>query len=300
MPNRWSLTLERKKAIFGVLFLIPWLLGLILLLIVPLFQSIQFSLSKLAIGQHGYTLEHVGWDNFYKALYVDARYIRELTSSVLNMVLNVPLIIFFSLFSAVLLAQRFKGRMLARAIFFLPVVLASGTIASLDSGNVMAEMMGMVSQNKESSYSVFQGLDLVPLLLEAGMPHQFVTYLAGAVERIYQIVSASGVQILIFLAGLQSISPSLYEAARMEGATSYEAFWKITFPMISPLILVNTIYSIIDSFYNNQVTQYLHSKAFVSMDFGLSAAMAWIYFLIISVILVLVFVIISRKVFYQN
>lgn len=300
MAQRRTLSLERKKSLYGIFFISPWLLGLVLLMAIPFFQSLQFSFMKLSLTADGYTLRFVGMDNYRHILTVDAYYIPNLTAAVTNMVLNVPLIIFFSLFTAMLLAQKFRGRMIARAIIFLPVVLASGVIAKLDSGNVLATMIGQASSDMESNYSGLKSIELRPLLFQAGMSPEIVGYLTGAVDRIYQIISSSGVQILIFLAGLQSISPALYEAAKMEGATGYESFWKITFPMISPLILTNTVYTIIDSFYNNSVTQMIQTAAFGQLNFGVSSAMSWIYFLVISVILVVSTYLISKRVFYYD
>ncbi|GIP34498.1 carbohydrate ABC transporter permease [Paenibacillus sp. J2TS4] len=295
-----TLSLERRKARMGMLFVTPWFLGFVLLMAIPFYQSILFSFHKLKVEATGYSLDFVGWANFHHVFFVDAWFIRNLTDAVANMALNLPLIIFFSLFTASLLSQKFKGRMFARAIIFLPVVLASGVIAKLDSGNILAQMIGSASQDVESNYSGLRSLEMAPILLQAGMSIEIVQYLTGAVDRIYQIVSSSGVQILIFLAGLQSISPSLYEAAKIEGATGYEAFWKITFPMISPLILTNVVYTIVDSFYSNSVTSMIQDAAFTRFDFGVSAAMSWIYFLVISVILILSTYVISKRVFYYD
>lgn len=300
MKGKIVMSLERKKSIAGIILLLPWILGLLLLFFIPLLQSLQFSFSKLTIGTDGYSLQFVGLENYRTTFLVDAKYVRELVNAVLNMALDVPLIIFFSLFTATLLTQKFRGRSIARAVIFLPVVLASGIISQLDTTNLFADMMGAASANKEGNYSGFQGIELRPLLLEAGMGRNIVDYLTSAVERIYQIITASGVQILIFLAGLQSISSSLYEAAKIEGATGYEAFWKITFPMISPLILTAVIYSIVDSFYHSPVTNYIFDKAFKAYEFGTSAAMSWVYFAMISIVLLAAAYAVSRKVFYQD
>ncbi|MBD2870182.1 carbohydrate ABC transporter permease [Paenibacillus arenilitoris] len=300
MAKGRSLGLSRKKQLYGVLFVTPWLLGFVLLMAIPFFQSLQFSFHKLTLNSEGYSLQYVGLENYHNIFFVDAWYVRTLTDAVIAMVLDVPLIIFFSLFTATLLAQKFRGRMLARAIIFLPVVLASGVIAKLDNGNFLAQMIGAASTDLEGNYSGLRSIELRPLLLEAGLGINIVDYLTGAVDRIYQIISSSGVQILIFLAGLQSISPSLYEAAKMEGATGYEAFWKITFPMISPLILTNVVYTIIDSFYDNGMTQMIQDAAFGRLDFGVSSAMSWIYFLVISVILAISTYWISKRVFYYD
>ncbi|MGO4697289.1 carbohydrate ABC transporter permease [Paenibacillus sp. 2TAB26] len=300
MSKRRTLSLERKKEIYGVLFVTPWLLGFILLMVIPFVQSLQFSFHKLTLNSEGYSLQYVGLENYRNIFFVDAWYVRSLTEAVTVMALNVPLIIFFSLFTATLLVQKFRGRMLARAIIFLPVVLASGVIAKLDNGNFLAQMIGSASTDMEGNYSGLRSIELRPLLFQAGLSRDIVEYLTSAVDRIYQIISSSGVQILIFLAGLQSISPSLYEAAKMEGATGYEAFWKITFPMISPLILTNVVYTIIDSFYDNKMTQMIQDAAFGRLDFGVSSAMSWIYFLVISIILVVSTYLISKRVFYYD
>lgn len=215
------------------------------------------------------------------------------------MVVNVPLIVIFSLFIAVVLNQKFIGRSFARSIFFLPVILTSGVILTLESTSLV---MAVNEQNATSGslINVLSSFELKRLMLEVGVSETIVNYLTGAVDRIYEIVSLSGVQILIFLAGIQTISPQLYEASKIEGATGYEAFWKITFPMVSPLILVNMIYTIIDSFSQNELVTLIRTTAFSQFDFGLSSAMAWIYFLAISLILLISTYLVSRKIFYHE
>ena len=100
------------------------------------------------------------------------------------------------------------------------------------------------------------------------------------IDSIYDIVMASGIQIIVFLSGLQAISPSLYEAADVEGCSGWESFWKITFPMVSPLLLVNCIYTIIDFFMknDNKVMELIYQVTYQDMKFGVSSAMSWIYF----------------------
>ena len=295
---------QQKKALTGMLFLTPWFLGFIFFFMVPLVNSIRYSFNDLIASDNGYTLKFEGWSNYHQALYVDANFVRNLTSVVSSTVVNVPLIIIFSLFIAVLLNQKFIGRSLTRAIFFLPVILASGIMLSIDNSGFMQQIMqaNMASTNPSggSVNGFLQSIELENMLLDIGVNNGIVNYLTGAVNRIYEIISQSGVQIIIFLAGLQSISPSLYEASRIEGATGYEAFWKITFPMVSPLILTNMVYTIIDTFLNNKVTQQINTTAFQTLDFGLSSAMAWLYFGVAAVILVVSVFLASRKVFYHD
>ncbi|WP_435924200.1 carbohydrate ABC transporter permease [Paenibacillus sp. DYY-L-2] len=296
-----KLSLTQKRSMLGLLFIAPWLLGFIFLFAGPLAQSIRFSFNKLTVAPTGYELQNVGWRNFTDALFVDANFNRILTESVLGMVVDVPLILFFSLFSAVLLNQKFRGRGIARAIFFLPVILASGAVAAAESSGLInlvgnaevAEQLGQAS-------SQFNIRSMVMILAEAGFPITFIDYIVEAVMRIYEIISSSGVQILIFLAALQSVPGNLYEVAKIEGATAYETFWKVTFPMVSPLILTNIIYTIIDSFSDSPVTRMIYETAFKTQNFGLSAAMAWLYTIVVSILLIVMGYIVSRKTFYHN
>ena len=301
--RRKPLTLDQRKGRMGVLFVAPWLLGFLFLFAVPLIQSFQYSLNKIEMGDRSLSFSFAGLANYQTALFENAVFNRALTSAVVDMVLNVPLILFFSLFTAVLLNQRFRGRSVARAIFFLPVILASGVIANLETSSFMTQIMQAQTsgdQNTGLGTGVLQSFELQRMMIEAGLNREIVSYLTGAVDRIYEIISASGVQILIFLAGLQSISPALYEASKIEGATGYEAFWKITFPMVSPLILTNMVYTIIDSFNNNQTTRIINDMAFGKLNFGLSAAMSWLYFLVVAIVLVVCTALVSRKVFYHD
>jgi ABC-type sugar transport system permease subunit len=295
-----GLTLYQKQKYGGLWFILPWMIGFLFLFLLPLVNSLRYSFSKLEINDLGFSVSFTAWANYKNALYEHESYVRTLTESLLNMFINVPLIVIFSLFAAVLLNQRFKGRALARAILFLPVILASGVLASIEGGDYMQAIMRGASQQTSSEFTLFQNLDLAKVLVESGVNRNIVGYLVNAVNRIYQIITSSGVQILIFMAGLQSISGSLYEAAKIEGATPYESFWKITFPMISPLILTNVIYSIIDNLTMSETSRQIHQTAFRSFDFGLSSAMAWVYFVIISLVLWIITLLINRKVFYYD
>lgn len=249
----------------------------------------------------GYELQPVGWKNYSDALFVDPLFNQVLTDSVLSMVIDVPLILFFSLFAAVLLNQKFRGRAAARAILFLPVILASGAIASAEEAGLI-NLVGnsQAAQELGESSQMLNTRSIMIMLDSAGLPKWFVEYLVQAVTRIYEIIRSSGVQILIFLAALQSVPSTLYEVAKIEGATPYETFWKITFPMVSPLILTNVIYSVIDSFAQSEVTNKIYETAFTAQNFGLSAAMSWLYTLTVSILLIIISVMISRRVFYHN
>lgn len=291
-------TYAEQKSLWGFLFVLPWLLGFIFFFIIPFISSFRYSLSAIEASSEGMKIDFVGFSNYTEALTVNTSFNRILTESILNMVVNVPLIVIFSLFLAVLLNQKFFGRAIARSIFFLPVILASGVIMTLESSSLIQAV-----NDQNAGSGILSGLgsyELASMMMNAGVSETITDYLTGAVDRIYQVVSQSGVQILIFLAGIQSISPQLYEASKMEGATGYEAFWKITFPMVSPLILVNMIYTIIDSFSRNDMTELIRETGFTTFNFGLSSAMAWLYFVAIMIILLVSSYLVSKKVFYQE
>lgn len=298
--NGYKFTLSRKRSLLGFAFVAPWLFGFVFMFAAPLIQSIKFSLSKLTVAPAGYDLEYVGLSNFKEALFIDANFNRILTQSISEMALNVPMILFFSLFSATLLNQKFRGRVVARAVFFLPVILASNAISAAESAGLI-NLVGDASVINEmgSSNSDYNIMSMVMMLSEVGLPLSFIDYITEAITRIYEIITSSGVQILIFLAALQSVPGSMYEVAKMEGATAYESFWKITFPMVSPLILTNVIYTIIDSFTGSPVTDMIFTTAFKTQNFGLSSAMSWVYTLIVSIILIIIGLVLSRRVHYN-
>lgn len=291
-------TYAQQKAFWGFIYVLPWVLGFIFFFLVPLLSSLRYSFSKVEANSAGIAITFTGFKNYIEALTVNTSFNRTLTEAIINVVVNVPLIVIFSLFLAVLLNQKFALRSVARSIFFLPVILASGVILSLESSSLVQA----INDQSQSSGILrgFGSFELSNMMLRAGVNETIVNYLTGAVDRIYQIVSQSGVQILIFLAAIQTISPQLYEASKIEGATGYEAFWKITFPMVSPMILVNMIYTIIDSFSRNALTDLIRNTGFVNFNFGLSSAMAWIYFIAIAIILLISTYFVSRKVFYQD
>ncbi|REJ12658.1 MAG: sugar ABC transporter permease [Paenibacillaceae bacterium] len=295
------LTLTQKRSLLGIFFILPWLIGFVFLFLTPLLESIRFSFSELKVAPNGFTLEFIGIENFRAALAVDPDFNRVLTQSVLEMVYDVPMILFFSLFTAALLNQKFRGRSVARAVFFLPVILASGAVeAAQQSGLIQLTGSSEAAQELAQQQMGFDPMIVIRMLGNAGIPLWFVEYIAEAITRIYEIISSSGVQILIFLAALQSVPASMYEVAKIDGATAYESFWKITFPMVSPLVLTNVIYTIIDSFGDSPVTERIYQTAFQAQNFGLSATMAWLYTIAVSLLLIIIGYLISRRVFYHN
>lgn len=218
--------------------------------------------------------------------------------TILDTITNVPLVLAFSFFAALVLNQRFKGRFLARTIFFLPVILSAGIIIQMDIDDMVTQLL----HGARNAELIFTGVGLRNLLMNTKLPEGFIEFILGAVDRIPDIIRASGIQILIFLAGLQSIPPSIYEAADVEGATGWESFWLITFPMMSPIILTNAVYTIIDTFLTttNEVVMLVRDEAIMGAGYGVSMAMAVLYFVMILIILGITIKVSSRWVFYQE
>lgn len=296
------MTLRQKRAVIGLLFVSPWLLGFLVYYLRSLILTTQFSLSKITIADTGgYQADFIGLDNYIYALTKHGTFNQVLVNSIQDILIDVPFIIFFSLFIAILLNTKFKGRAIVRAIFFLPIILGSGAVLEslqLATENVQGGGGAMMAEfTQTSGVNVGYFMDL---FLELGLPDKLAGYIVGLVGRIFDIVRASSVQIIIFIAALQSVSQSLYEVSKIEGATGYETFWKVTFPMVSPLILTNVVYTIVDSFVNSEVVDMAYSIAFTNYDYGLSSAMSMLSTIIICTILIVVGALITRKTFYYN
>lgn len=302
--GKWRLSLTGKEAVSGLLFIIPFLIGFFFIFLPLIVESLQFSFSDMQVTSEGYVLTRTsnhGLGNYIKAFAIDPDFNLMLLSSIGQILVQVPLVLIFSFFAANLLNQKFHGRTAARSIMFLPVIISSGVIIALESSDLLVSTMSETTDL--SGGELASALNVMGFLTEyTALPAAVISLLATAVQGLYDIVIASGVQILIFLAGLQSISPSLYEASSMEGATQWENFWKITFPMISPLILVNSVYTVIDLFTNENNTMMTEIKntIFTEIDYGYGSAMAWIYFVSIALLLLMVGGLISKHVFYYD
>ena len=296
--------LEARKARVGWIFVAPFLVGFVLIYMQVFINSIVYSFVRLEQHEIGYDMVFVGWKHYYEVLFVNTEFNQKLVSSITGMIFNVPFILIFSLFIAVLLSHKVRGRGIFRAIFFLPVIMATGIIAMAENNNrAIVDMWQMGGiQTGAGSSGLLDALDVRSFLLSLNINTEFTEYIVAAADNIYNILNMSGVQMLIFLAGLQSISPAIYESARIEGATEWETFWKITFPMISPLIFLNLVYSIIDSFTNsqNKLIELINDMGNNQSFMELSSAMAWIYTVVTLVFIITAMLLASRFVFYQQ
>ncbi|MGN0687916.1 MAG: carbohydrate ABC transporter permease [Oscillospiraceae bacterium] len=306
-----KISYERKKSLYGYGFIALWAIGTLWLFVIPVITSLWYSLSSTQLFAkddallHGMTTAgiYTEWNdfgNYIKAFTSDTNFLPKLTASLADIGPKSIVILIFSLFIAVILNQKFRGRTLARSIFFLPVLIATGPVISVINGDMASQGISEASQ-----FSTLFKTDLVSELMEFigiyNINQTFTEVIKDITSDVLNLVWNSGIQILIFLSALQTIPPSAKEAAAMEGATSWEFFWKITFPYISPMILSNLVYTIIDAFVStdNEVMEYVLNLS-RDWEYGYSAALAWIYFAIIGACLALITVLVNKFVFYEN
>ena len=297
-----KVSLDTRKARAGYVFVLPFILGVVLIYLPILLDSIWFSLTERDASNPNHVVYDFVWFKYYtEAFTQNANFVSKLMSGIQKLIFEVPAVIIFSLFIAVVMNQKMLGRAAFRAIFFLPVIVSTGIMETINISDTMSALtQGGIDDGSGGSGAndIISLLDVERLFANMKVGGELVKYVVSIVNDVYSIINYSGVQMLIFLAGLQSISPSIYEACRIDGATGWETFWKVTFPMISPIILVNSVYTIIDAFTrtNNPTISFIKSVS----DPSSSTAMSWIYFIIIILIIAAVAAIASTFIFYQR
>lgn len=282
---------SNKRTLWGIIFLIPWAFGLIFFFLGPLIKTFYYSFFDLTMVSGGFEYVFTGFTNFKYALTVNPTFNQDLLTALIQAGQNVPIQIFVSLFIAMLLNGKFKGRGMFRTIYFIPIILATG-ITNID--------LTGVSSVEEFSTSFVNTGAIVSLLSTGGIPSNLLNMLVSFADSIFEVVTIAGVQMLIFLAGLQAISPTLYEVAKIEGCSAFECFCKITLPMISPMILVCLVYSLADTFANSDISDTISTITFTNAKYGLGAAMSAIYFLVSMAVILIVSLIVSKVVFYYD
>lgn len=294
-------TLESRQVKSGFLFTFPFLIGSVFFVLFPIVLSIIFSLSHVSNDFSGYTVELIGLDNYRYMLMSDPNYNKTVLNTLKTMIINVPVVAIFSFFIASLLNQEFKGRGIARSILFLPLIVLSPAVVQLLSAEKVASSMAEASSEVSAGANLSNSI--MVYLNEMNVGTGLTNLLTSTVNNIGAVLAMSAIPIIIFLTGLQSISPSIYEASYVEGATKWEVFWKISLPMISPMILVVIIYTMIDSFSstNNAVIDTIHKLCFTgNINLGRGCAAAWLYLVITLLIMAVVYVSVNKFVFYYD
>lgn len=285
MKEKRNIPYSRRKSLYGYGFISLWLVGTVIFFLIPLVKSLIYSFSEVTIDSGRTVIEWTGFDKYIKVLTEDEKYTEYLTDMLMETLWKTPLIIIFSMFIAVVLNQNFRGRTFARAVFFLPVIIVTGSVYKVISGDI--DVSGISDAEKSST---LLSADFIGEFLEFigvyGISDKVNILVSAVADNIFEIVWNSGIQILLFMAALQGIPVSVREAATLDGATAWEYFWKITVPYIKPFIFANVVFTVIDTFTNplNTVMECIGIMR-NQWAFGEASAMSWIYFTIIMVII---------------
>lgn len=292
--------LQRRKAISGYLFVSPFIIGFLLFMVKPLFHSLYMSFCEVELGAGNFVSHLRGIFNYNQTLRIDPDFNRLLVEELTRMFTYSVSIMVFSFFVALILNQSFKGRALVRAVFFLPVILSSGVMLGLETNNTLMANLAQTVETAAQGVSITDALK--EILRTAGVGVRAYEKVFEVIDNIYDVAISSGIQIIIFLSGMQTISASMYEAADIEGCTKWESLWKITFPMVSSLFLVNWIYTVVDFCMrsDNKVIDKIQTVMKTNLNYGLASAMSWIYFVVVIAIVGISSLIISRRVYYYE
>lgn len=280
-----KLKIESKQKLIGFAFIAPWLIGFAVFSAYPLFYSLYMSFNKVKVSGSALKMEWMGWENYRKALFQDAEVMNNLIKVLQNTVIIIPIIVVFAIIMALLLNEEFKGRSLVRAIFFLPVLLTSGNLIE----SLTAQGQGTVS---------FLKSDTINNLL-SNIGGSLGETLTMVIDSFLIILWYSGVQMLILIAGMQSVNPSVYEAATIDGAGKWESLWLITLPNLVPFILLTTIYTVVDQFtapFNKIMDLIMSHMNNVKTGYGYASAISFLYFLLILAIIGIVFLVFRKSV----
>lgn len=282
--RRWF-TVERRRAAAGYVFVLPWILGFCIFLLWPLLESLILSVSTIT-ELEGLKTKFIGFGEYHDLFFVSNEYLPAFFDTIKNSFLWLPFIIVFALFIAILLNKKIKMKGVFRVIYFLPVLLGTGF--------VFQQLGGATSiLTLPEDFKTFMQYYLNPQIGE---------FIANLISEIMRVFWKTGVQIIIFLAGLQSIPESYYEAAKVDNANAWYSFWKITVPILSPIILLNTVYTLIDSFRdtNNKIAELIIRQVFNNANFEEGSAMGWVYFVVVFLFVGLILLIFGRHVHYED
>lgn len=269
----------------GYVFVAPWMIGALVFLIVPLIQSFYYSLQNVKITPKGRVFHFIKFQNYTDIFRLDPLFLEDLTGYLLDTLLSVPVIVVFSLIIAMLLNGKMKGKGLFRTIYFLPVIVVSGPVMAQLADQGAASIPAM---NVSAITSILG--DLLPNLL--------VEPIVGLFNNMIMVLWYSGVQILIFLAAIQKIDSTLYEAAKIDGGSGWECFWKITLPTIKPMILLNAVYTVIFLSNNEQnviITSIYNDMFAINRGYGFASAKAWVYSLVVCLLVIFIALLLRNK-----
>lgn len=276
---------EKKKSLYGVAFISTWLVGIAAFFIIPLLKSVWYAFSDVSFGDKGgIVTKFTGLYNFNYIFRSDPDFLSNLGESISSFATTFPMVIILSLIFALVLNQKFPGRTFARAIFFLPVIIATGVVMK----NLTASVAGQPaidSLGSSGGYSV-TAINFDDILGELNLPDDLIKLISDYINATFNIVWKTGIQVVLFLSGIQTIPDQLYEVSKIEGASKWEEFWFITVPMLKNIILLVMLYTMVDLLVT--VDNKVISQAYTlvsSASYGLSSAMLWSFLIIVLFII---------------
>ena len=283
--------IESLKSRYGFMFVLPWLIGSIIFFAVPLLQSFLYSFSDVTVEQGGMSLKFVGLEHYDTLINKDPQYLTNVSESLVPILYSLPLIVLISMVLGVLLNQKFKGRLFFRALYFLPVIIATGAVIEILFTTTSRDIGGSSTSDSFSANM----LSVTEIMRWLDLPQKVAVYVKSAIGSIFDLVWHTGIQTVLVIAGLQSIPSTLYEASKVEGANKWEEFWFITFPMLSRVTLLVSIFTIVELFEDK--TSPIMSNVYSMMNGGKydqSSAMLWIFFAIVGLVMGLVIFLYNR------
>lgn len=282
MKNKKQKGIESLKSRYGFLFTLPWLIGLVVFFMIPIIQSVIYSFSDLRIDASSVNTTFSGFKNYKFILFEDPNFINNLLSGLKNIFIQVPFILVLSMILGILLNNEFKGRIFFRSLYFLPVIIASGVVLNIFLGAARGDATEVAVAESVS----FGMIDFSSVLEGLALPTTILDYLSIALDNIFMLIWQSGIQIVLIIAGLQTIPDLLYEVAHVEGATKWEQFWFITLPMMIRTMLLVVIFTIVEvvTINTNPVMEQGYSY-FGNIEYGTGSAVLWFYFTIVGVII---------------
>lgn len=296
-----NLLVEKKKSLLskrresgGYIFILPWFIGALIFFIYPFIQSIYFAFCDLTFSEKGLVKKFTGLENFRVVFFENPEVFQKLVDSVTQMLTELVLIITLSFILSIILNQNFHAKTFARAVFALPLIVSSGVLLSIFKTSVFSQ-----SQEAIAETTVFQASGVQAMLESAGVGQGLINTIVGWVNSLVDMLWKSGVQIIVFLSGIQSIPPSYYEVCDIEGATAWQRFWRVTFPIMMPFCFLNIIYTIIDSFtYQSNPVMLQIMQYFGNLQYAFSNALALAYFVVIIIIIGIIAKLISGHIVY--
>ncbi len=277
--------IEQIKSRYGWLFISTWLIGVVLFFAIPIIQSLIYSFSQMTLTADGVNTVWVGLKNYNYIINEHTSYLNWLSRSITSFLYSLPIIVILSLILAILLNQKFRGRLFFRALYFMPVIIATGVVIDLISGMAGGDLTSS-SANESVSGGMFSVQDIVAIL---DLPVQVADFVQKIISNIFDLIWNSGVQTILFLAGLQSIPTTLYEASKVEGATKWEEFWFITFPMLSNVTLLVLVYTMVEIFVSKSTVVVAHVYDLMrAAVYDQTSAMMWFYFLCVGAVMGLI------------